>query len=118
MKPQRLLIFLRLFFYQKKDNELEIRVVGQNIEKAIKLLKREAEKEGLFRELKKRRFYEKPSVKKKTKMREAAKKRAKNARFKSQSGYRSRPTGARPAGTRPAGARPAASTPPSNGPAR
>ncbi len=97
---------------------MEIRVVGQNIEKAIKLLKREAEKEGLFRELKKRRFYEKPSVKKKTKMREAAKKRAKNARFKSQYGYRSRPAASRPAGSRPAASRPAASKPAGNGPAR
>ena len=97
---------------------MEIRVVGQNIEKAIKLLNREAEKEGLFRELKKRRFYEKPSVKKKTKMREAAKKRAKNARFKSQSGYRSRPTGARPTGARPTGSRPTASKPAGNGSAR
>lgn len=70
---------------------MEIRVVGQNIEKAIKLLKREAEKEGLFRELKKRRFYEKPSVKKKNKQREAAKKRAKNARFRGKYGQRSQP---------------------------
>ncbi len=72
---------------------MEIRVVGQNIERAIKLLKREAEKEGLFRELKKRRFYEKPSVKKKNKQREAQKKRAKNARFRRQYGHRSRPAG-------------------------
>lgn len=70
---------------------MEIKVVGQNIERAIKLLKREAEKEGLFRELKKRRFYEKPSVKKKNKQREAQKKRAKTARFRG--GYRSRPAG-------------------------
>lgn len=70
---------------------MEVRVVGQNIERAIKLLKREAEKEGLFRELKKRRYYEKPSVKRKTKQREAAKKRAKTARFKGSYGQKRRP---------------------------
>jgi small subunit ribosomal protein S21 len=70
---------------------LEVKVVGQNIERAIKLLKREAEKEGLFRELKKRRFYEKPSVKRKNKQREAAKKRAKTARFKGSYGPKRRP---------------------------
>lgn len=69
---------------------MEVKVFGKDIEKAIKLLKREAEREGLFRELKKRRFYEKPSVKKKTKQREAQKKRAKNARFKSS--FKSRPS--------------------------
>jgi small subunit ribosomal protein S21 len=74
---------------------LEIKVVGQNIERAIKLLKREAEKEGLFRELKKRRFYEKPSEKRKSKQREAQKKRAKNARYKTQYGQRSRPAGSK-----------------------
>ena len=88
---------------------MEIKVVGQNIEKAIKLLKREAEKEGLFRELKKRRFYEKPSVKKKNKQREAQKKRAKSAKFKGHFGYRSRPSGAgttRPSSPRPTTTRP------------
>jgi len=38
-------------------------------------LKRELNKEGLFKELKRRRFYEKPSVKKKRKIKEAKKKR-------------------------------------------
>ncbi len=70
---------------------MEVKVVGQNVERALKLLKREAEKEGLFRELKKRRYYEKPSVKRKNKQREAAKKRAKTARFKGSYGQKRRP---------------------------
>ncbi len=57
---------------RKEIRQLEIRVNG-HIDKAIRLLKRVAEKEGLFRELKKRRFYEKPSVKKRRKQREAQK---------------------------------------------
>jgi small subunit ribosomal protein S21 len=41
----------------------------------LKGLKRQLNKEGLFKELKRRRFYEKPSVKKKRKIKEAMKKR-------------------------------------------
>jgi len=57
---------------------LETRVNGNNLEKALSLLKRKLEKDGLMRELKKRRFYEKPSVKLKSKQREAQKRKAKN----------------------------------------
>jgi small subunit ribosomal protein S21 len=57
---------------------LEIRVNDNDIEKAIKILKRKLEKDGLMGELKKRRFYEKPSAKMKTKQREARKRKAKN----------------------------------------
>ncbi|MDA8088566.1 MAG: 30S ribosomal protein S21 [Nitrospiraceae bacterium] len=55
---------------------MEIRVAG-DLEKALKLLKRKLQKEGVFKDLKRRRFYEKPSVKLKTKQKEAQKKRAK-----------------------------------------
>ena len=47
---------------------------GVNIEKAIKVLKRKLIKEGLFRELKQRRYYEKPSQKRKRKHKESLKK--------------------------------------------
>jgi small subunit ribosomal protein S21 len=59
---------------------LEIRVSGNDVEKALKLLKRQLQKDGLLKELKKRRFYEKPSVKEKSKQREARKRRARSAR--------------------------------------
>jgi len=64
---------------------LEIKVSGNDIEKAIKLLKRKLEKDGLMGELKKRRFYEKPSDKMKTKQREARKRKIKNKNRKMQS---------------------------------
>jgi len=63
---------------------LEIRVDG-NIEKAIRLLKRKMQNDGLFRELKNRRFYEKPSIKKKRKRIEAQKRKAKSLRNSRQS---------------------------------
>ncbi len=61
---------------------MEIQVYGNNIEKAIKDLKIKLHKEGVFKELKKRRFYAKPSVKEKQKRIEAQKKRMKAQRFK------------------------------------
>jgi small subunit ribosomal protein S21 len=63
---------------------LEIRVDDKNIEKALRLLKRKMQHDGLFRELKNRRFYEKPSLKKKRKRREAQKRRQKNLRMSRQ----------------------------------
>jgi small subunit ribosomal protein S21 len=55
----------------------EVRVVDDQLEKALKILKRKLAQNGTFKELKKRRFYEKPSVKKKRKRQEATKRRAK-----------------------------------------
>jgi len=56
---------------------VEVRVINNNVEKALKVAKKKLAAEGLFRELKRRRFYEKPSVKKKGKEREAARRRQK-----------------------------------------
>jgi small subunit ribosomal protein S21 len=60
---------------------LEIRVDDRNIEKALRVLKRKMQTDGLFRELKNRRFYEKPSLKKKRKRREAQKRKLKSLRM-------------------------------------
>ncbi len=58
-------------------------VVSHNIEKAMKILKRKLIKEGLFKELKSRRYFEKPSVRRKRKEKEARKKQRKDeARLK------------------------------------
>jgi len=61
---------------------LDIKVYGNDIEKALKTLKRELQKEGLLKEIKQRSFYEKPSEKVKRKRIEARKKRMKSLRFK------------------------------------
>jgi len=50
-------------------------VSHNQVEQALKHLKRQLIKEGLFKELKRRRFYMKPSDKKKLKIKEAKKKR-------------------------------------------
>lgn len=60
---------------------MEIQVVDGNVDKAIKVLKRKLQQEGLFREMKLRRFYEKPSVKRKRKEKEALRRLRKKMRL-------------------------------------
>lgn len=47
----------------------------ESLEKALRRLKKKIEKEGIIRQLKARKHYEKPSVRKRRKMREARKKK-------------------------------------------
>ncbi len=63
---------------------MEIRVDSNDVEKALRLLKRKIQRDGLFRELKNRRFYEKPSLRKKRKRREAQKRKLKGLRMNRQ----------------------------------
>ena len=50
---------------------MEIKVFDGDVNKAVKVLKRKLQQDGLFREMKTRRFYEKPSLKKRRKAKEA-----------------------------------------------
>jgi small subunit ribosomal protein S21 len=52
-------------------------VQDDNIEKALKVLKKKMQIDGLQREIKNRRFYEKPSEKKRRKMQDAERRRRK-----------------------------------------
>jgi len=63
----------------------EVKVLDNQLEKALKVFKRKLAQDGVFKELKRRRFYEKPSVKKKKKQMEALKRRLKSA--KKSSGF-------------------------------
>ncbi len=50
---------------------MEVQVQDNNVEKALKILKRKLTKEGIFRQLKDRRWAEKPSDQKRRKERQA-----------------------------------------------
>ncbi|MBI5602776.1 MAG: 30S ribosomal protein S21 [Deltaproteobacteria bacterium] len=56
---------------------MNVIVKDNNIEAGIKLLRKKMQMDGLKKELKQREFYEKPSVKKKRKQREAARRKRK-----------------------------------------
>jgi small subunit ribosomal protein S21 len=55
MRPRRCIV---------KGHRLQIFVRDNNIDQALKALKRKMQREGIFREMKRRSFYEKPSEKK------------------------------------------------------
>ena len=59
---------------------MKVIVENNEVEKAIKTLKKKLSKEGLLKEIKRRSFYEKPSTKRKRKKKEAIK--ARNKRMK------------------------------------
>jgi small subunit ribosomal protein S21 len=62
---------------RKRDKHAHFRPieveVKDNLDKALRALKNRMSREGVLQELKKRRFFEKPSVKRKRKIREAQK---------------------------------------------
>lgn len=66
---------------KRGEGYVEIQVVDNNVEKAIRVLKRKLQQEGLFREMKQRKFYEKPSVKRKRKEKEAQRRLRKKMRL-------------------------------------
>lgn len=59
---------------------MRIEVVDNQIEAALKTLRKEMLKDGLFKEMKHRQRYEKPSLKRKRKQAEARKRRRRAAR--------------------------------------
>lgn len=71
---------------------MEVRVQSRDIEKALRNLKKKLQLDGVFGELKKRRFYEKPSVKKKRKQLEAQKQKRKLLKRARPSGFGPRPS--------------------------
>lgn len=65
---------------QGVSNSMKVIVYDNQIEKAIRDLKRKLSKEGFYSEIKERRFYDKPSVQKKKKQAKAAKRLRKKMR--------------------------------------
>lgn len=64
---------------------MEVRVEG-SLERAIRVLKKKLAAEGVFKEMKIRAFYEKPSVRRKRKRQEAERKRRKAMRRAQRNG--------------------------------
>jgi small subunit ribosomal protein S21 len=61
-------------------NRLQVLVRDNNIDQALRVLKKKMQREGVFREMKRRRFYEKPSEKTTREKAEAARRARKLAR--------------------------------------
>ncbi|HWJ76381.1 30S ribosomal protein S21 [Mesorhizobium sp. BR1-1-16] len=63
---------------------MQILVRDNNVDQALKVLKKKMQREGIFREMKLRDFYEKPSVKRAREKAEAVRRARKLARKKAQ----------------------------------
>jgi small subunit ribosomal protein S21 len=63
---------------------LQVLVRDNNIEQALRVLKKKMQREGLFREMKQRRSYEKPSERKTRERSDAIRRARKLARKKAQ----------------------------------
>jgi len=59
---------------------IEVHVDNDNVDRALRALKRKMANEGVYKELKKRKFYLKPSEQRKRKRREAERRRRKAMR--------------------------------------
>lgn len=63
---------------------MQVLVRENNVDQALKVLKKKMQREGIFRELKAKRFYEKPSEKRARQKSEAIRRARKLARKKAQ----------------------------------
>jgi small subunit ribosomal protein S21 len=59
---------------------VEVKVLNNDLNKAMRVMKRKLQQEGLFRELKKRLAHEKPSEKRKRKQKESQSRERKRLR--------------------------------------
>ena len=63
---------------------MQVLVRDNNVDQALRVLKKKMQREGLFREMKQRRAYEKPSEKRAREEAEAVRRARKQARKKAQ----------------------------------
>ena len=59
-----------------------MQVRNNNVEKAIRVLKKKIQKDGLMRELRQRQYYEKPTLKRQRKLKESLRRVAKENRLR------------------------------------
>jgi small subunit ribosomal protein S21 len=68
----------------RREYFLQILVRDNNVDQALRVLKKKMQREGLFREMKRRRFYEKPSERSAREHNESLRRARKLARKKAQ----------------------------------
>ena len=61
---------------------IEVVVRDNNVDKALRVLKKKLQKDGMFRELRLRQHYEKPSLKRQRKLKESLRRIAKDKRLR------------------------------------
>jgi len=69
---------------KQKEHQLRVFVRDNNVDQALRVLKKKMQREGVFREMKQRRSYEKPSERKTREKSEAIRRARKAARKQAQ----------------------------------
>jgi small subunit ribosomal protein S21 len=69
---------------ERLENRLQVLVRDNNVDQALRVLKKKMQREGVFREMKQRRAYEKPSERKTRERAEAIRRARKAARKQAQ----------------------------------
>jgi small subunit ribosomal protein S21 len=77
----RAFLFIRQL---QKGASVQVHVRDNNVDQALKALKKKMQREGIFREMKLRNYYEKPSEKRAREKAEAVRRARKLARKKAQ----------------------------------
>ena len=67
---------------------IEVQVRNNNVEKAIRVLKKKIQKDGMMRELRQRQYYEKPTLKRQRKLKESLRRVAKETRLREKNLYK------------------------------
>ena len=75
---------MRVPLVQTKEHQLRVFVRDNNVDQALRVLKKKMQREGVFREMKQRRSYEKPSERKTREKSEAIRRARKAARKQAQ----------------------------------
>jgi small subunit ribosomal protein S21 len=91
----------------REGTRLLVQVRDNNVDQALRVLKKKMQREGVFREMKQRKYYEKPSEKRVREQAEAVRRARKLARKKAQrEGLLPKPPVARTGGPGKPGGRP------------
>ena len=61
---------------------MQVQVRGNSVEKALRILKKKLQKDGLMQELRLRQYYEKPTLKRQRKHKESLRRSAKTKKLK------------------------------------
>jgi small subunit ribosomal protein S21 len=77
-------LFLFAHLHSETGASVQVHVRDNNVDQALKALKKKMQREGIFREMKLRNYYEKPSEKRAREKAEAVRRARKLARKKAQ----------------------------------
>ena len=82
LRRSRYFCFATAPHFNAKECQLQVFVRDNNVDQALRVLKKKMQREGIFREMKRRRFYEKPSEQSAREKSEALRRSRKMARKK------------------------------------